>query len=488
MAVLHLGAPWSDRLIGLAGAVVGCVIAWYVADPSIHGQAAIFYVLPDAALAFTVAFLILSRWGVRLGTVTALVAGALALGYWDTVRLRRDVGCTSRRPCTQAAWEKTLRGDGSSRNTTPSPPSRTAANAGAVGERCCGRSFADRRRQRRAGRRARRRLEDPRPEAKSGKPQGRGRAGLRSAWQATGSSSLRSKGSCRGDNEDVVCYDAKTGEEADGSTRPKPVLTSQWEASGRRATPIVLAGGRLYVQGAAGLLQCLDPLTGAVKWKRDLLKEADRKKAPIWGYASSPLIVGDKVIVYSSGDEGEKGMLLAFDTATGEPRWTAIAGNSSYSSPQVAKLAGREVVVFWGQTGLTAVDAPTGKPAWNYDWLFQGYRVVQPLLLSETSMLLGTGMGEGTRRVELVAPKGRRRRRGEIRGFRWTSHDMKPGLQRLPWPSTARSTGSITTSSAASTWRPERKNGRTAATATARSCCCPKRVNCWFCQRRGNSC
>jgi len=116
-------------------------------------------------------------------------------------------------------------------------------------------------------------------------------------------------------------------------------------------------------------------------------------------------------------------MLLAFDAATGEPRWTATAGNSSYSSPQLAKLAGREVVLFWGQTGLTAVDAPTGKPAWNYDWLFQGYRVIQPLLLSETSMLLGTGMGEGTRRVELVPAKGA----GEVKfEDRWTSHDMKP--------------------------------------------------------------
>ncbi len=225
----------------------------------------------------------------------------------------------------------------------------------------------------------------------------------------------------RGENEDVVCYDAKTGEER-WINETKARFDESMGGAGPRATP-TLAGGLLYVQGAAGLLQCLDPLTGAVKWKRDLLKEADRKKAPLWGYASSPLIVGDKVIAYSSGDEGEKGMLLAFDATTGEPRWKATAGNSSYSSPQLAKLAGREVVLFWGQTGLTAVDAPTGKPAWNYDWLFQGYRVVQPLLLSETSVLLGTGMGEGTRRVELVPAKGA----GEVKfEDRWTSHDMKP--------------------------------------------------------------
>jgi outer membrane protein assembly factor BamB len=191
---------------------------------------------------------------------------------------------------------------------------------------------------------------------------------------------------------------------------------------GPRATP-TLSGGLLYAQGATGLLQCLDPLTGAVKWERDLMKEANRPKAPIWGYASSPLIVGDQVISYSSAEEGSKepGLLLAFDSATGKPRWTAPAGNSSYSSPQLAKLAGRDVVLFWGKTGLTAVDAHSGKPAWNYDWLFEGYRVVQPLLLSETSILLGTGMGVGTRRVEVVADK------GDVKfEDRWTSHDMKP--------------------------------------------------------------
>jgi outer membrane protein assembly factor BamB len=409
--VFFTRAPWSDRLIGLGGAVVGSLVAWFVADPSIHGQASIFYVLPDAALAFTVAFLVLSRWGVRLGTVTALVAGALALGYWDTVRFDGMWG--NFKATMHWRWEKTPEQEFLAERNAKSAP--TAANAEPLGKVLWSQFRGPKRDSVAPGV-----VLDVDWKAHAPKQIWKRKVGPGwSSFSVAGNRLFTQEQ--RGENEDVVCYDAKTGEER-WINETKARFDEAMGGAGPRATP-TLAGGLLYVQGAAGLLQCLDPLTGAVKWKRDLMQEANRKKTPIWGYSSSPLIVGDKVIAYSSGDEGEKGMLLAFDAATGEPRWTATAGNSSYSSPQLAKLAGREVVLFWGQTGLTAVDAPTGKPAWNYDWLFQGYRVIQPLLLSETSMLLGTGMGEGTRRVELVPAKGA----GEVKfEDRWTSHDMKP--------------------------------------------------------------
>jgi outer membrane protein assembly factor BamB len=225
----------------------------------------------------------------------------------------------------------------------------------------------------------------------------------------------------RGQKEDVVCYDAKTGEERwvhESEARFEETMGGV----GPRATP-TLSGGLLYAQGATGLLQCLDPLTGALKWEHDLIKEANRKQPPIWGYASSPLIVGDKVIAYSAGDEQDDkpGLLLAFDSATGKPGWTVPVGNFSYSSPQFAKLGGRDVILFFGKSGLAAVDAHTGKPAWNYDWPFDNYRVIQPLLLSATTVLLGNGMGTGTRRVEVTADK------GEVKfEDQWTSKDMKP--------------------------------------------------------------
>jgi outer membrane protein assembly factor BamB len=71
--------------------------------------------------------------------------------------------------------------------------------------------------------------------------------------------------------------------------------------------------------------------------------------------------------------------------------------------------------------GLTAVDADSGKLLFDYPWEFEGYRVVQPLVLGSTDILLGTGMGTGTRRMKM---------QHDDSGWQpeevWTSRDMKP--------------------------------------------------------------
>ena len=122
----------------------------------------------------------------------------------------------------------------------------------------------------------------------------------------------------------------------------------------------------------------------------------------------------------------DQGQLFAFhDAVTGKQRWTADAGGDSYSSPQVAKLAGRDVVLLLANTGLAAVDAKTGKSAWNYDWASQGHRVVQPMVVGDSSVLLGTGMDKGTRRIEVVGDKNPDKHGVQFED-RWTSMAMKP--------------------------------------------------------------
>jgi outer membrane protein assembly factor BamB len=174
----------------------------------------------------------------------------------------------------------------------------------------------------------------------------------------------------------------------------------------------------LYAAGATGLVHCLDASNGEVIWQRDLAKDADRKP-PQWGFASSPLIVGDVVVVYAGG-EGDKGV-LAYDLATGEPRWGAPAGPHSYSSPQRSTVAGRDLVLMLTDTGLSAIDAGTGKTAWDYEWKFDGYRAIQPLVVDNSGVLLGTGMGTGTRYVNVALTDDKPVIKDE-----WTSLEIKP--------------------------------------------------------------
>jgi len=137
----------------------------------------------------------------------------------------------------------------------------------------------------------------------------------------------------RGELEAICCYDANSGE-----VRWERSFESRfWEpiaGTGPRATPTV-HNGRLYALGAQGLLTCLEPLSGDVCWQRDLREDAKREP-PTWGFSASPLVYQDQVIVYAGGPD-DLG-ILSYDTVTGDLRWSAAAGDHTYSSPQLANV------------------------------------------------------------------------------------------------------------------------------------------------------
>lgn len=225
----------------------------------------------------------------------------------------------------------------------------------------------------------------------------------------------------RGPNELIVCYDAETGRE--GWTRA--VETRFDEAlggPGPRATP-TLAGGGLFAQGANGHLLRLDPLTGAIVWQAKLT-DAANCSVPMWGFAASPLVVGDNVIVYAGG-AGDKG-LLAFDATSGALRWSAAAGKDSYSSPQLTEIGGRKLVLMLTATGLVGVEPEQGRPALDYEWKVGGYRALQPRAVGDDTLLLTSPMNLGTRAVRFTRD-GERLTGKEL----WTSRSLKPDFTDL---------------------------------------------------------
>ena len=119
----------------------------------------------------------------------------------------------------------------------------------------------------------------------------------------------------RGPKETVVCYDADSGREI-WKTEIDGRLDDPMGGPGPRATP-TLANGALYVVGSTGAFLRLNPVTGEIVWKKELSQVAD-SKVPMWGFSSSPLVLGP-IVVVNGGGAGEKG-LLAFDTASGDLR------------------------------------------------------------------------------------------------------------------------------------------------------------------------
>ncbi|QDV74413.1 PQQ-binding-like beta-propeller repeat protein [Botrimarina mediterranea] len=216
--------------------------------------------------------------------------------------------------------------------------------------------------------------------------------------------------------ETIVCYDADSGKE---------IWTRAFEGRfddplggpGPRATP-TLADGGLFVQGATGIVACLDAATGEVIWRRDLQEEADRKP-PMWGFSGSPLVVDSLVIVYAGGD-GDKGV-LAFDATTGEPRWGAPAGELAYTSPQLATVAGKRVVMSLSNTGLDLLDPATGELVLRHDWPIDVHRSVQPQVLGDADIVIPSELGKGTRRIHVEEKEGTL-----VDEVVWTSRSLKP--------------------------------------------------------------
>ena len=220
----------------------------------------------------------------------------------------------------------------------------------------------------------------------------------------------------RGDDEIVACYDRATGEPVWRHTDPARF----WESNagpGPRATP-TLGNGRVYTFGATGIVNALDAGDGAVVWSRNAGSDTDTE-LPAWGFASSPLVVEDLVVVAAAG------ALVAYDVASGEPRWLGPKGGWGYSSPHLATIDGVSQVLLLNGAGAISVAPADGRLLWEHKWPGDG--IVQPALTADGDVLIGTGSGMGTdagmgvRRIAVAPGPG-----GWSVEERWTSVGLKP--------------------------------------------------------------
>jgi outer membrane protein assembly factor BamB len=212
----------------------------------------------------------------------------------------------------------------------------------------------------------------------------------------------------RGDEEIVSCYNLSTGEPV---WRHKNAARF-WESNGGagpRATPTI-NGSRVYTFGGTGIVNALDARNGAVIWSRNAATDAN-VKVPDWGFASSPLVVGDGVIVAAAGS------LIAYDLADGKQRWLGPAGGSGYSSPQLATIDGIAQVLLHNGAGAISVAPADGKVLWKYEWSSDG--IVQPALTADRNVLIGAGAG--MRRVGITHGPD-----GWSVNERWASNGLKP--------------------------------------------------------------
>lgn len=217
----------------------------------------------------------------------------------------------------------------------------------------------------------------------------------------------------RGEEEIVSCYRLSTGEPV-WRHRDTVRFYESNGGAGPRATPTI-DGDRIYAHGATGILNALDAASGKRLWSRHVAKDTNRA-LPIWGFASSPLIVDDLVVVAASGT------LAAYDKANGDLRWKGPSYGGSYSSPHRVTLDGVDQILLLGGPGAISVAPADGKVLWLHDW--EPGPIVQPALTEDGDILVNaiaaTG-GIGTRRLHVT-----RVAQSWTLEERWTTNGLKP--------------------------------------------------------------
>jgi len=128
-------------------------------------------------------------------------------------------------------------------------------------------------------------------------------------------------------------------------------------SGGPHSTPTV-DGEYVYTLSKTGEAFCLEAATGDVVWNKDL-KKLYRLSYPIWFFASSPLIHGDKV-VYNVGLRG-----LALNKKTGSLKWKTGTSASGYATPVPYDHNGTEAFIMFGGRSARGVNADTGEQLWS---------------------------------------------------------------------------------------------------------------------------
>jgi outer membrane protein assembly factor BamB len=218
----------------------------------------------------------------------------------------------------------------------------------------------------------------------------------------------------RGNDEVVSCYDLTTGKPV-WKHRDAARFYESNAGAGPRGTP-TLSNGRVYTFGATGILNALDARNGSVVWSRNAAADT-RAKLPGWGFASSPLVVDDVVIVATAGT------LAAYDAANGNPRWTNPSSRGGYSSPQLFTRDGVTQVLLVNGEGALSVAPADGTLLWKYAW--EGDSIVQPAITADGDILIGSGSGLGSE-VGVVRVAVSHGSEGWTTKERWTSIGLKP--------------------------------------------------------------
>lgn len=202
----------------------------------------------------------------------------------------------------------------------------------------------------------------------------------------------------RRDREVVTAYDPNTGTE---------LWAHGWEerfeemmgGNGPRATP-TWDNGRLFALGAAGELRSLDAKTGSLRWRRNILTDAEADNL-YWAMSAAPLVVDNLVIVLPGGTSGQS--VTAYHADTGAIMWHSLDDIQSYTAPMLTELDGELQVVVVTASRIAGLRVDTGALLWDYPWVVSTVpNISQPITIDSNRLFISAGYGQGSALIEVT--------------------------------------------------------------------------------------
>ena len=199
------------------------------------------------------------------------------------------------------------------------------------------------------------------------------------------------------ETDTIYCFDAASGKELWKHAYPSPLMPKYWEG-GTLATPTV-DGDRVYVVSKMGNLFCFDAASGKVVWQKNLVNDFGGV-VPTWGYAGSPLIVKDWLLL-DVGAPG--GATLALDKATGNLVWKNGDDPAGYGTLQLFTFQGKECLASFNGFGLVVRELNGGKELGRYAWKTKYDVNATTPLVSGDKIFIASGYNHGSALVQLTA-------------------------------------------------------------------------------------
>ncbi len=183
----------------------------------------------------------------------------------------------------------------------------------------------------------------------------------------------------------AAALDAESGEELWRAPLAPTYVGREGANDGPVSTPAI-ADDVVYALGPRGDFVALRLDTGAQVFRVHLVEELGAS-LPHWGFGTSPLVVGNAVVVETGGSEAS---VTALDRRTGKVLWRAGSGATDYQSPILWSLDSEVQLVAAAGEWLYGFDPKNGRELWRHSHGASGFyeKILNPVAVGDRGLLL----------------------------------------------------------------------------------------------------